>query len=93
VPASPSEPTLRVALEAEIRRRRWTQAEAAREIDVHPSRLNRWLVDGTEPEVDAYDALCRFLSVDRTALAVLLMASRVEAWHAADARRNQFRGT
>jgi hypothetical protein len=73
-----SEPTLAEALGAEIARRAVSQAEAARIMDVHPSRLNRWLLTGDEPTPDAYAAVVEFLHLDGLdALGGMILRGRV----------------
>jgi transcriptional regulator with XRE-family HTH domain len=67
--------TVAVALRREITKRGLSQAEAARELDVHPSRLNRWLLDGLTPEPNSYETLMKFLNVDKATFAVMLFES------------------
>jgi hypothetical protein len=42
---------------------------------VHPSRLNRWLLDGLTPEPNSYETLMKFLNVDKATFAVMLFES------------------
>ena len=67
--------TVAVALRREITKRGLSQAEAARELDVHPSRLYRWLLDGLTPEPNSYETLMKFLNVDKATFAVMLFES------------------
>jgi len=71
--------TIGEALEAEIRHRGITQAEAAQDLGVHPNRVSRWLSRGDVPTPDAYKALQAFLRVDPAAFGLLLMATTERA--------------
>ncbi len=76
-----------VKLANELARRRVTQTEAARLMDVHPTRLNRWLA-GAEPDPPAYDKLVKFLSLDGLdALGGLILRQRIAQYDARPTRR------
>jgi transcriptional regulator with XRE-family HTH domain len=66
------------ALDAELRRRGWNQTEAALELGVKPSTVNRWLL-GVVPRPDAYEALRGFLRADADNFAKLLLTSLEQA--------------
>jgi transcriptional regulator with XRE-family HTH domain len=74
-----AETTIAAALEAELRRRELTQAQAARALGILPNRLGRWL-QGDEPTPDCYGRLQKFLSIDRAELGLLLLATKEKAW-------------
>lgn len=66
------------ALDAELRRRAWNQTEAALELGVQPSTVNRWLL-GVVPSPSAYGALQALLRVDADNFAKLLLTSLEQA--------------
>ncbi len=69
--------TVEMALRREMAERNLSQAQAARELGVHPTRLNRWLLDGMAPEPNAYETIMQFLQVDKATFACLLMESNI----------------
>jgi predicted transcriptional regulator len=66
--------TIADAIDAELRRRGWSQTDAALELGVTPSAVNRWLL-GSVPKPASYEALRVFLRVDEPTWANFLLTS------------------
>jgi transcriptional regulator with XRE-family HTH domain len=79
--------TLAEALLAEMAQRHMSQSDVARELDVGPTRVNRW-IKGGEPEPDAFDKLVKFLHLDGwDALGGLVLASKAAQFKDRPTRR------
>ena len=72
-------PTIATAIKSEIARRSTIQAHVASELGIDPSKLNRWITDGAEPDGESLPLLATFLGLPSVyALGPMLVATKLE---------------
>ena len=71
--------TIAEAIRTEMTRRGIIQARVAQEMGIDPSKLNRWVIDGAEPDGESLETLSTFLGLSSIFdLGPYLVATKIE---------------